>query len=142
MNAKNILEIGTYDGNTTLNLAVNSPFDTLITTVDITDKAQIGSQYRDTDYSKKIIQIFGDSAKIDWSRMSIPFDIVFIDGCHYCEYVNKDTQNAMRYLKSGGIIVWHDYGMIKAVSEVADETAKRIKVKAIRGTRLAIGFME
>jgi predicted O-methyltransferase YrrM len=157
--ARIILEIGTYDGNTTLNLAANSPVDALITTIDlppewdgqfelnvpdlfvnVTDRTKIGSQYKSTEYAKKIIQIFGDSAKIDWSAMSIPFDIVFIDACHYYEYVKQDTQNALKYLKSGGLLVWHDYGSLKDVSKVVDETAKRIKVKAIQGTRLAVGF--
>lgn len=160
-NAKNILEIGTYDGKTALNLAANSQADAKIITIDlppewngkfelmvpesyvnVADKAKIGSQFKNTKYSKKIIQIFGDSAKIDWSRLPIPFDVVFIDGCHYYEYVKRDTQNAIRYLKAGGILIWHDYGMIKDVSKVVDETAKLIKVKAIRGTRLALGLIE
>jgi hypothetical protein len=33
--AKHILEIGTYDGNTALNLAENSPDDSLVTTIDL-----------------------------------------------------------------------------------------------------------
>lgn len=161
ISAKNICEMGTYDGNTALNLAANSPADALITTIDlppnwngqfeldvpqpyinVTDRTTVGSQYKDTRYSQKITQIFGDSAKIDWSELAIPFDLVFIDGCHYFEYVNKDTKNALKYLKPGGLLVWHDYGMIKSVSKVVDQTAKRIKVKAIRGTRLAVGFIE
>jgi hypothetical protein len=32
--------------------------------------------------------------------------------------------------------------MIEDVSKVVDETARRIKVKAIRGTRSAVGFIE
>lgn len=160
-NAKNILEIGTYKGNTTLNLAANTPTDTKITTVDlgpdwdgrleleipnshvsVTNANKIGSQYKSTKHSKKITQIFGDSATIDWRRMPIPFDVVFIDGCHYYTYVKKDTLNAIRHLKSGGILVWHDYGMIKDVSRVVDETAKTQKVKAILGTGLAMAFVE
>ena len=160
-NSKNILEIGTYNGNTALNLAANSAADALVTTLDlppdwngqfelkvhpshlnVTEKAEVGLQYKDTKYSKKIIQLFSDSAKLDWSKLPIPFDIVFIDGCHSYEYGKKDTQNAMRYLKSGSILIWHDYGFAKDVSKVVDETAKKIKVRAIRGTRLAVGFIE
>jgi predicted O-methyltransferase YrrM len=160
-NATNILEIGTYNGNTTFNLAANSPDAAMITTVDlppdwngklelkvpnlsinVEKRTKIGSQFKNTKYEKKIKQIFSDSAKIDWSRLSIPFDIVFIDGCHYYEYVKMDTQNSLRHLKSGGILIWHDYGMYKDVSKVVDETAKKIRVKAIRGTRLAVGFIE
>ncbi len=160
-NALNILEIGTYNGNTTLNLAANSPDAAMVTTVDlppdwdgklalkvpelsmnVENRTKIGSQFENTKYAKKIKQIFSDSAKIDWSQLSTPFDIVFIDGCHYYEYVKMDTQNSLRHLKSGGILIWHDYGMYKDVSKVVDEAAKTIKVKAIRGTRLAVGFKE
>lgn len=161
LKAKNIFEIGTYNGNTTLNLAANSPADALITTVDlppdwngklelkvpelsinVEERASIGSQFKNSNYSKKIRQIFSDSAKIDWSELSTPFDMVFIDGCHHYEYVKMDTQNSLRYLKANGILIWHDYGMYKDVSKVVDETAKKMKVKAIRGTRLAVGFTE
>jgi len=159
--AKNILEIGTYDGNTALNLAANSLPDAFISTVDlppdwngrlelkvpelkvnVIDSMKIGIQFKKTKYSKKIKQIFSDSAKIDWNEIQTPLDIVIIDGCHDYVYVKGDTQNALKYLKSGGILIWHDYGMMKDVSQVVDETAKRLEVKAIRGTRLAIGFKE
>lgn len=156
LNAKNILEIGTYDGNTALNLAANSSEDSIITTVDlpkdynkkldvpeimenITDRNIVATQYQDTKYKNKIKQIFDDSTKLDYNTLNPPFDLVFIDGCHNYNYVKKDTENALKHTK--GIIIWHDYGMTKDVSKVVDETSKQIKVKAIRGTRLAIGFV-
>jgi predicted O-methyltransferase YrrM len=161
INARNILEIGTYNGYATLNLAANSPPDATITTIDLPpnwagglrikipksyqnvgNRSRIGMLYKDTRYSKKIVQVFGDSAEIDWGKMAIPFDLVFIDGCHHYEYVKKDTQNAIKYLKSGGMIIWHDYGMVRHVSKVVDETAKRLKINAIQGTRLAVGYIE
>jgi len=39
-----------------------------------------------------------------------PFDLIFIDGSHYYEYVKSDTQNALGCLTAGGLVVWHDYG--------------------------------
>src|SRR5208283_2366946 len=77
--ARRILEIGTYDGNTTLNLAANSPDDATIVTVDlpahwnrrdfesrvtetdlnITDPALTGAQFKNTVYAAKINQVFG-----------------------------------------------------------------------------------
>jgi len=157
--ARNILEIGTSDGNTTLNLAANSPANACITTIDLppdwngelglgvphlmvnaTARNKIGSQYKSSDCTKKITQVFCDSATIDWDKMPVPFDMIVIDGCHYYEYVRKDTENAMKYLRSGGILVWHDYGMIEDVSKVVDDTAERLKVTAIRGSTLAVGI--
>lgn len=160
LDAKSILEIGTFDGNTTLNMALNTSDDARITTVDlpldwnknleievpgeydnITDRTRVGQQFQNTSFERRITQIFGDSTKIDFDQFSEGFDAVFIDGCHHYEYVKKDTYNAMKVLKETGIIIWHDYGMVKDVSAVVDETAEHIEVKAIQGTRLAVGFM-
>ena len=159
-NAKRIVEIGTYDGNTALNLAANSPDDATVVTIDlppewsggfainvpqgaanVTDRGKIGAQYRNTPYSNKIKQVYADSATIDWSEMQVPFDMAFIDGCHCYEYVEADTSNLLRNLKAGGILVWHDYGQYRDVSQVVDETAKTIPVNAVSGTRLAIAIL-
>ncbi len=64
----------------------------------------------------------------------------FIDGCHYREYVKADTENALRNIRAGGVVVWHDYGDIKDVSRVVDGSARRITVRVVRGTRLAVGW--
>jgi predicted O-methyltransferase YrrM len=84
--------------------------------------------------------VLGDSAALDWAQLAPPFDLIFIDGCHYMEYVQKDTENALRCLRPSGVIVWHDYGEIKDVCRVVDRTARQMTVHAIRGTRLAIGW--
>ena len=155
---KRILEIGTFDGNTTLNLAANSPPDAVITTVDLppdwtgqltykvpqalenfTGGASAGAQFRNTRYAPKIKQVYGDSAVIDWSDLGGPFDMIFIDGNHYYNYVKSDTEKALNCLVVGGLIVWHDYGMIEDVSRAVDEIASEVRVIAIRGTRLAVG---
>jgi predicted O-methyltransferase YrrM len=157
--AKNVLEIGTYDGNTALNLAANLAGDGCVTTVDlpadwdgnfvyevpnsywnVTDRQRMEIQYRQTPYEGRIKQVLGDSARLDWQQLDSPFDLIFIDGCHYFDYVKKDTDNALQHLRPGGVIVWHDYGDFKDVSRAVDETARRITVHAIRGTRLAIGW--
>lgn len=157
--ASNVLEIGTYDGNTTLNLASNLSGAGRVTTIDlppdwdqqfvydvpdthwnVSDRAKVGIQYRKTPYEGRIRQVLGDSAGVDWAVMNPPFDLIFIDGCHYSDYVRADTKNALQNLRPGGIVVWHDYGDIKDVSQVVDETSRRIPVVAIRGTRLAVGW--
>jgi predicted O-methyltransferase YrrM len=159
--AKKILEIGTFDGSTALNLAANTSPDAQIVTVDlprnwsgdlslstpknyqnVTDRMKVGQRFINTPYEGKIKQVFGDSATLDWSKLPVPFDVVFIDGCHYYDYVAKDTQNALKYARAeGGLIIWHDYGYFKDVSDAVDETATKIKVRAIAGTRLAVGFL-
>ncbi len=47
-----------------------------------------------------------DSGKI--LSKDIKFDIIFIDGLHLAEQVEKDIQNSLRYLSDDGFIVMHD----------------------------------
>src|SRR5204862_498837 len=108
----------------------------------VTDRNTVGAQYKKhPEQAKKIIQVFGDSASLDWNALQGPFDLVFIDGCHHYSYVKSDTQNALKQLRKGGVIAWHDYGMIEDVSKAVDETAGMDKF-VIRGTRLAIGIKQ
>jgi hypothetical protein len=161
--AKKVLEIGTWDGNTSVNFAAN--IDGNVVTVDlppdfdgdqhkaaltypnadlyVTDRAQLGRQFHGHSLGPRIHQVYGDSAKIDWSTLGSPFDLIFIDGCHDFEYVASDTANARKHIAPGGAVVWHDYGMLWDVSRVVDLTAhsaNELKVHAIEGTRLAVGF--
>jgi predicted O-methyltransferase YrrM len=160
--AKNVLEIGTFDGNTTLNLALNLPMDGKVTTVDlpqdwdgslelqipeiyknVTERSGVGRQYHEyPELEGKIKQVFGDSAKLDWNTLNTPFDMIFLDGCHHYEYVKKDTENALKHLKKGGVLLWHDYGMIEDVSRVVDTYIGKLPIYAIRGTRIALAVVD
>lgn len=158
--ARRVLEIGTFDGNTALNLAANSPNDALVVTVDlpedwtggfqievptdhqnVTDRKVTGRQYLKTPEQSKIVQVLGDSAKLDWSQMHGPFDLAFIDGCHSYEYATLDTKNVLPQMRPGGVVVWHDYGQIPEVSRAVDEAAGLKSIHVVRGTRLAVGLM-
>jgi predicted O-methyltransferase YrrM len=155
--AATILEVGTWDGNTALNLAANIDNNGKVYTVDLppdssgevalnipsilnntTDRSQLGVQYKQSPLSAKIHQIYSDSATLDWKGLGVSFDLIFIDGCHAYNYVRSDTCNALLVLKTGGTLVWHDYGMIADVSRFVDKVAKYAPVKVISGTRLAV----
>jgi predicted O-methyltransferase YrrM len=158
LGAKRIIEIGTSDGNTTVNLVANAGSGAAITTIDlptdwkgeysiavpetlnnVTCRNEVGRQFRNTVYETSITQILGDSAEIDFSVLGAPFDFAFIDGCHFYKYVRSDTEKCEQSMRDGGVIVWHDYGMIYDVSRAVDEwSAKRgVKVNVISATRLA-----
>ena len=91
--------------------------------LNLTQRDQLGRQYQGHRLSARIRQVYGDSAALDWNSFGGPFDLVFIDGCHSEVYVSSDSRNAMNHLAPGGVIVWHDYGMIPAVSNVVDQLA-------------------
>jgi len=124
-----IFEIGTFDGRTTLNMALNAPVSSKVYTLDLpasglhntfhelnvherkyVDKPSSGARYANRIGSEKITQLHGDSATFDFSEFTGKMDMVFIDGSHTRAYVEADTRTAMLLRSSRGIILWHDYG--------------------------------
>ena len=41
-------------------------------------------------------------------------DLVLIDGSHSFAYVESDTRNAMNMIRPGAVLLWDDYGSIRA----------------------------
>lgn len=151
--ATRVVEVGTFDGNTTLNLAVNAGAEGLVVTLDLppegaatTDYAGTGKpaafarrQYVGHPAESRIRQVYGDSAVLDWSTFGTTFDLAFLDGDHSSRYVRSDTRKALGVLRPGGLVAWHDYEY-RSVSEVLDAAAAAGEdIRWIRGTRLAIG---
>ena len=156
-----IIEIGTFDGRTTLNLAVNSPADTKVFTLDLppdvttrfelekgerqfVEKPAPGERYRRcrapwSQSAVRITQLHGDSAVFDWSPYAGTAGLVFVDGSHTYEYAAGDSETAFRLVASGGMIIWHDYGVWEGVTRALEdlETARQLGLRKIRGTSLA-----
>jgi predicted O-methyltransferase YrrM len=150
-NAKRILEIGTFDGFTALNLAANLADGGEVCTLDlphdgqsrlepisnVCDSGIVGSKFRGEKEVKQIRQLWADSTTADWKEFGSPFDLILIDGCHDYPYVKSDSANAIKHVRPGGIVIWHDYGQFADVSRAVDEVARHYHVVAIIGTRLA-----
>lgn len=125
-----LLEVGTFDGNTTLQMALNAPECAIVHTLDLppeipsliqpildvdlpfvwdTEKRQ--RKYQKTPYEKKIVQHFGDSAAYDFNIFSQKgrVDFAFIDGGHSYECVRSDTEKTMQVLSDNAVVVWHDF---------------------------------
>ncbi|MCE7875210.1 class I SAM-dependent methyltransferase [bacterium CPR1] len=166
LKAQRVLEIGTFDGNTTLALAANLSEDGQVVTVDLppdfdsmtdktkllrpgeevnlTPRSQLGRQFQGHPLARRIKQVHADSATLDWSDLGGPFDLVFIDGCHSAPYVRSDSLNALQQVKEGGAILWHDYGMTPDVSSEVDRLSREmpgLRVRALEGTRLALALI-
>ena len=162
INAKHVLEVGTYDGNTTLNMAANLPADGTLVTIDlppgqddpslafdvenslrnIAGRHVVGREFMDRPEKRFIKQVLGDSANLDWPALGGPFDLAFIDGCHAYEYVRSDTNNVLSVMRPGGVVMWHDYTSIPDVARAVDEFEGRFKkLVAVQGTRLALGVV-
>ncbi len=150
-----LMEIGTFDGRTTLNLALNAPSDAIIYTLDLPsgasldrlDKKEKGftgifpRERRYHDYpcaAKKIVQLTGDSTEYDFSWLRGRCSLVFVDGSHAYDLVKSDTSAALEMVAPGGIVLWHDYGVWKGVTAALDEIREEqpVDLRSIRGTSL------
>jgi len=91
----------------------------------------IGRKYLEKEYGNRVCQIYSDSVSWDISNYSENFfDTVLIDGGHTVNVVKNDTLKAFKLVKSGGVVMWHDfcpplietndnaYGVDKAFSEL------------------------
>jgi cephalosporin hydroxylase len=114
-----IAEIGTFKGGTLkfweyLNKYNKSNDDSLIISVDLNDRGWIPSlieKYKEQEYIKFII---GDSSsdsvtsKFEQTLKGKKLDLLFIDGNHDYNYVKFDYNYYSKYVKSGGVIAFHD----------------------------------
>lgn len=159
-----VFEIGTFNGRTTLNLAANLGGNIIVNTLDLPPSARVRTKLKldeaDVQFAKKervgemyirygmeqrIRQHFGDSATFDFSPYFGRIDVVFVDGSHSYEYVVNDTLNAIRMVRPGGLIMWHDYGAWAGVTQALDEmrlTHPSLgQMRHIRGTTIAYAYI-
>jgi predicted O-methyltransferase YrrM len=72
--------------------------------------AYIGRIYRESDLGNRVCQIYCDSRAWDISNYPADFfDSVLIDGGHQPEVVVNDSRKALRVLRRGGLVIWHDF---------------------------------
>jgi predicted O-methyltransferase YrrM len=130
--ATSLFEFGTCSGKTTYLWAKNSPAEARIVTLTLgkdqhadylaagednllaiqtalAESAFDSFMYSGTPVEHKITQLFGDSKRFDETPYLKQFDLIFIDGSHAYSYVKNDTEKALRMLKEGGLLLWHDY---------------------------------
>ncbi len=158
-----VFEIGTFDGRTTramaLNLknkdgkiyTLNLPPDTAEVSLDtgnvdveLASKVISGERFLGTSEQESIEQLWGDSAKFDFTPYHGQMDLVFIDGAHSENYVASDTGNALRLIKrEGGWIIWHDapyFGVVKFLKKWIRE--QKGPVYFIKDTSLAVAYIK
>jgi hypothetical protein len=157
-----VLEIGTFWGSTTANLARNLPA-AKIHTIDLPldegevmesiagqpvndlhliQSRQVGKAFRGTDVADRITQHFGDTAKFDYSIIADPLSFFMIDGSHTYEYAKSDTLVCLALAKGPSTLVWHDCnqwqpGVTKWLVEMIDAG---LPVKRV--TRSAVAYLQ
>ncbi len=142
-----VMEFGTFNGRTTLNLAYHLPANGEIITIDLPDtdndpkldasskdlryirNKEKGALFKNDPISEKITFIRADTAEVDLKEHFGTVDMVFIDAAHSKEYVKNDTDLAYKLVKKDkATIIWHDYDGItwpEVTDEVDDHYFKR-----------------
>jgi predicted O-methyltransferase YrrM len=157
-----IFEFGTYNGMTTLQLALNSPPNCRIYTLDVSPEVplnldigeidrhlaqkvgvfhfDVGHYFQGSACESKITQIWGDSTQVDLSEYNGRMDLVFVDAGHTYTYVKSDTQKAFQMVRAGGVVVWHDYLQVlhPDVTKYLGELSENYRIYHLRGTNLAL----
>lgn len=114
-NVHTYFEIGTWRGESAANVA---PFVQTVYTLNLPDeklkalgqtKAYIDSHRFFSKELKNVTHLFGDSAHFDFQPYAQVCDLIFIDGDHSTEAVERDTRTALKLRKSKeSMLVWHD----------------------------------
>ncbi len=122
-------EIGTSEGRTARNVAINLRGGGSLTSMDLAPEQtnsvnkMPASQKKESLLAnakflsnlpeaaeKKITLLRGDSSLYDFRGEIGKYDVVFVDGNHATEAVLQDAQTAKQLLRAeGGIILFHDY---------------------------------
>lgn len=155
-NPAGVLEIGTYFGSTTLNLALNLP-GSKIHTADLPPEyageagelpkddfhlirsRRVGAAFLGTPQATMITQHFGDTAEYDFGKITDPLDFFFIDGSHTYAYARSDTLRCAEVARSVSTFIWHDCdeshpGVVRWISEMR---SAGLPVVRITGTSAA-----
>lgn len=157
---RHVVELGTFQGGSTLVMAANMADGGRIVTVDL-DPSQrerhehglgtglqefdLGGLFRGTRYESMIEQRFSNTLDLHAEDLVGQADLVFIDADHSYAFVTRDTAKAMTFVRPGGWVLWHDYtwtaedsacaGVTRAVDEFF---RRRGGCFQIAGTRFAI----
>lgn len=160
LRARAVFEIGTFDGRTTVNFAVNGAPHAIVYTLDLPpqggstvldpDQEDLkymqgsisGVRIRGSDAEPRVRRLFGDSGTFDFTPYTGAIDLCFVDGAHSRDYVLNDTEHAMRMTHAGSVILWHDYamwpGVTAALNELHASGGEFAALRRIEGTTLAI----
>ncbi len=150
--ARQIFEIGTFDGGTTGLLATVVPHDGTVTTLDLPEHdfdntqspggftgAMVGCRFRDSPEADRIVQLRGNSATFDFSPWRSSCDLVFVDAAHDYQNGVRDSRTALMLARPGGYVLWDDlapywWDLVDAVVEVGRPRGLR----KVRDTNLGI----
>lgn len=106
-----ILEIGAYEGNSTVWFLENilTHNDSTITSIDMCPQDTCMSNIKGSRNAHKHTLIIERSQTALFSLVGRKFDLVYVDGSHFPDDILRDSVIAFELLAVGGVIVYDDY---------------------------------
>ena len=162
--ARRVFEFGTFLGSNTFNMALNTPDDASIFTLDLDEQqaARASQQLEDIPLTKlhlaskssldfagssaagKVKPLIGNSTTFDFSPWKGSVDFSFIDGGHDLTTAKSDTENALQMAVSEKLscIMWHDYRNhdYPELTCYLEDLARGTEIFHIEDTMLCIWF--
>jgi len=147
LGARRIFEIGTFEGGTTRLLADKAGEGAQVFTLELPEAefpwswTQVGTKFRGAAVELRIKQLFGNSLEFDFSPYERSMDLVFVDAGHDYPHGFADSRTALRLVRPGGVILWHDFnahfeGLVHGIIEgTAGLPLKRL------GMHTTLGFL-
>ncbi len=153
-----VLEIGTYMGHTTRQMAENLGTAIIHTVdlpqnfsvehdpeqnfpkedIDLIARRVVGREFNGHPCASRIKQHFADTASWDFHEAGRP-TFFFIDGTHTYEYCKNDSEKCFELCGGRGVFLWHDCndthpGVVRFISEWRSQGKD---IKRIAGTSIA-----
>jgi caffeoyl-CoA O-methyltransferase len=136
--AKNVMEIGVFEGYTSLRMVEALPKDGKFTGIDINDylKHDLKSIGPEIDF------ILGESITVMQSMNPQQFDFIFVDGDHSFANIMPEFKEVAKLIKPGGIIAYHDTIHLPDVKKLMNYISKKnynvitLKTSEMRGLSL------
>lgn len=107
-----VLELGAYCGRSTVCLASVAREVVTVDTFDAEDGGTFLEFLANVNAAgvRNVTFLVSDVGSLDFNPFAGRFDLVFVDTFHDAGAVERDTAVALRCVKPGGVVAWHDYG--------------------------------
>jgi hypothetical protein len=136
---KRVVEFGTAEGRTAINLALQLPAGSEIVTLDlapIPGQNDVGYFYWKHPAREKIRQFFCSVTEWDYRPFANSAEVVFVDACDLMPGLGAEFFQAIAVVKQGGVIFRHDYGSSVGATLFWNWVGERLPVFHVTGTTL------
>jgi len=139
MRPERVIEFGTAEGRTAINLAIQIPAESEILTLDlppIPGQNDVGYFYWNHPAKAKIRQVFCSITEWDSRPFTGTAGVVFGDACDLMPGLGAELFQAITVVKPGGVIFRHDYGSSIGATLFWNWVAEKLPVFHVAGTTL------